>query len=334
MSFSSNLMFRATRGQAHRPLAFALTGALILAVASSPALAAQDAAAPASGQRFAPEVVLSALAAAYPGRFSAPQELEGEWRIDLDGESFSWAEGRLLPAAALGAAAVGATAAGSAATAANRDRQPFYAYPSELPALRTLTPDERLRFQALAAGRDRQPPLRDPSLFDRIWGASDEDSAWARMKATRFLGKSLLFHRDLLEELAAVEAEILERAQSDRGLAAWVEGLGSAGGYIWRDIAGTRSRSYHAYGAAIDLLPAKTGGRAWYWLDARKSGLAWYELPYEKRLSVPAAVVEAFERRGFVWGGKWLYWDLVHFEYRPEILILSGQSPELQPRIR
>jgi hypothetical protein len=25
-----------------------------------------------------------------------------------------------------------------------------------------------------------------------------------------------------------------------------------------------------------------------------------------------------------VWGGKWMLFDTIHFEYRPEILILSG----------
>ncbi|MGW8266533.1 MAG: M15 family metallopeptidase, partial [Longimicrobiales bacterium] len=34
----------------------------------------------------------------------------------------------------------------------------------------------------------------------------------------------------------------------------------------------------------------------------------------------PPAVVEAFERHGFVWGGKWAHFDTMHFEYRPEIL--------------
>ena len=38
----------------------------------------------------------------------------------------------------------------------------------------------------------------------------------------------------------------------------------------------------------------------------------------------PDSFIEAFERRGFVWGGKWFYYDTMHFEYRPEILALNG----------
>ena len=31
-------------------------------------------------------------------------------------------------------------------------------------------------------------------------------------------------------------------------------------------------------------------------------------------------IVEIFERHGFIWGGKWSYYDTMHFEYRPELL--------------
>jgi hypothetical protein len=37
----------------------------------------------------------------------------------------------------------------------------------------------------------------------------------------------------------------------------------------------------------------------------------------------PAAVIGAFEKQGFVWGGKWLFFDTMHFEYRPEILLMA-----------
>ena len=38
----------------------------------------------------------------------------------------------------------------------------------------------------------------------------------------------------------------------------------------------------------------------------------------------PPSFVEVFEQHGFVWGGKWLYFDTIHFEYRPEALIYNG----------
>jgi len=51
----------------------------------------------------------------------------------------------------------------------------------------------------------------------------------------------------------------------------------------------------------------------------------WWSIPFDRRWMIPAAAVEAFERHGFVWGGKWLFFDTMHFEYRPDILLLAGQ---------
>ena len=49
----------------------------------------------------------------------------------------------------------------------------------------------------------------------------------------------------------------------------------------------------------------------------------WQRIPLDERWSPPERVVEIFERHGFVWGGKWGYFDTIHFEYRPEILIYN-----------
>ncbi|MDR1839603.1 MAG: M15 family metallopeptidase, partial [Treponema sp.] len=42
----------------------------------------------------------------------------------------------------------------------------------------------------------------------------------------------------------------------------------------------------------------------------------------------PQKVIKIFETYGFIWGGKWLFFDTMHFEYRPEILIFNGMPPE------
>jgi hypothetical protein len=33
--------------------------------------------------------------------------------------------------------------------------------------------------------------------------------------------------------------------------------------------------------------------------------------------------VEIFEKHGFIWGGRWYHYDTMHFEYRPEILLME-----------
>jgi hypothetical protein len=70
----------------------------------------------------------------------------------------------------------------------------------------------------------------------------------------------------------------------------------------------------HGYGAAIDINVALSD----YWLWERGAG---------PRHQTPAEIVAAFERHGFIWGGKWSHYDTMHFEYRPELLEGSSASP-------
>lgn len=271
-------------------------------------------------KRFSGREVFQALAEAWPGRFSNIQELAGDWIVRLDEEWFRWAGGRLLPL--------------TDKNDGSWDPWPFYYYPKTTSPVRPLDPAELKALETELARRDSAPDHRNPAFFDLLFDAPDHDGAYDRMKTILFFGHEVLVNPDLLEELAAVEREIRDLAKSDASVASWIESIGSVDGFAWRSIAGTVSRSMHSYGAAIDIVPKKSRGLSWYWLDARNSGLVWYELPRSRRIPVPAKVVEAFERRGFVWGGKWFYWDLVHFEYRPDILLLNGFSPAVQKEAR
>ena len=85
----------------------------------------------------------------------------------------------------------------------------------------------------------------------------------------------------------------------------------SAGTFNCRPVAGTHRLSMHAYGAAIDLNTKF--GDYWLWSTAKGGDVLW-------RNRLPLAIVEIFERHGFIWGGKWYHFDTLHFEYRPEII--------------
>lgn len=83
------------------------------------------------------------------------------------------------------------------------------------------------------------------------------------------------------------------------------------GTFNYRVIAGTNRLSPHSFGTAIDLKSNKSD--YWKW-TSRIEG--------EKRLnSYPREVVKIFENNNFIWGGKWGKFDILHFEYRPEIII-------------
>ena len=103
----------------------------------------------------------------------------------------------------------------------------------------------------------------------------------------------------------------------------------SLGTYQWRNIAGTRRLSMHALGVAIDFKLPDTLGRYWRW-DTVSQGQT-RKFPSEILLDTDFnQIVNIFESKGFVWGGKWWHYDSIHFEFRPE-LTLPGCGRGLFP---
>jgi len=90
------------------------------------------------------------------------------------------------------------------------------------------------------------------------------------------------------------------------------------GTYNCRSIAKTDRASPHAFGIAIDIAAAHS--HYWLWSRPDANGRIVYknEIPWE--------IVRVFEKHGFIWGGKWYHYDTMHFEYRPEMLIVVSPS--------
>ena len=86
----------------------------------------------------------------------------------------------------------------------------------------------------------------------------------------------------------------------------------TAGTYNCRAIAKTDRMSMHAYGAAIDINTTYT--TYWQWAKPAADGT------FKWSNQIPPEIVSAFERHGFIWGGRWYHYDTMHFEYRPELL--------------
>jgi hypothetical protein len=259
------------------------------------------------------EAVMKALAAAYPDRAGSAEYRNGDWAIPVRGVFYYYAGGRLLPEDLL-------------ARAEEYDPQPFYSYPAELPPWKAPEPEDADRYRNFTERRQAHPPKRSHHFYDALWRASTKEEAYDRVKTIRLFGRSVMVHYSIMEELALVEERILTEAKTNPAVRQWINSLSTLDSWNWRSIADTQSRSFHAYGAAIDLLPASTGGRETYWLWTARSNAEWWTIPYEKRFHPPDAVIKAFEAYGFIWGGKWLFYDTMHFEYRPEIIILSGMS--------
>ena len=91
------------------------------------------------------------------------------------------------------------------------------------------------------------------------------------------------------------------------------------GTYHWRTIAGADRPSPHSFGIAIDFTLPKRLHQYWLWDRAKDGGGPTYPAEVLEDAAM-RAIVEVFEKHGFIWGGKWYHYDLMHFEYRPELL--------------
>lgn len=182
----------------------------------------------------------------------------------------------------------------------------------------------------------RSPPFRSEPTYSRdflehLFGGTEEEIRKHGVSAD-FLDHKVFVNAYCLEPLQAVEEDIRKAALSDPEVADWVRDIKIAYSFIDKNVAGSRGRSHHAWGMAIDLVPSSYGGKQVYWRWSRVFNReTWSRIPVEERWSPPQAVIEAFEGHGFVWGGKWLRFDNIHFEYRPEILAYNRMMRQMLP---
>ena len=166
-------------------------------------------------------------------------------------------------------------------------------------------------------------PVYCTDLLESLWG-DEETEIREHGSSVTFLDHRMFVNDLLIEPLAAVERDLREAARRDASVADWMAELDVTYSFISRKIAGSPTRSHHGWGLAVDFVPESYEGGHVYWRWSRvfeKQG--WDRIPLEERWSPPRAVVEIFERRGFVWGGKWAHFDVIHFEYRPEIILYN-----------
>lgn len=169
------------------------------------------------------------------------------------------------------------------------------------------------------------PPGFDPgrarpqALFMALYGGT-RGAVRGRCVTVGFAGRGVLFNarfgaaRALARVWRRIEAELPQHPE-------WRDALQPLGGTLaWRRIAGTKRLSLHSFGLAIDLNPHLP-----YWRTEPRPE----EAP-ARRAAFPPEILAAFEAEGFLWGGKWASFDLMHFEYRPEMLlkarVLQGQA--------
>ena len=267
---------------------------------------------PALAEASTGEREVQSLAAAWPDRIVETAQRSSDWMLRIGDDWFAWAHGRLLPEA-------------DRAQWQEFAALPFYPYPLELPPLPELDEQTASRLRQRVRDNQMNPPRRNEAFLSALLQAPNRTETEARLISVEVAGFTVTVHERLREPLGLAGKELMSLRLTDPDVAAFLKGIREMNGYNYRFVEGTRSRSFHSYGLAIDLIPKSYKGRNAYWRWAMTETPDWWTIPYAKRWMLPLPVVQAFEHQGFVWGGKWLYFDTMHFEYRPEILLLARQ---------
>lgn len=265
------------------------------------------------------ELVITAFYQAYPDKISqiGYDRNIGDWYLIADSEKFFWANGRLLP---------------EQIQTESAQWRPYvdYQYPWELadPADFSEETIQKITEASDSDKRGNAPPY-NIEFYDALYDGKTRNAMESHIITVTFLGKTVSVHEDITGKLRLVEQDITAAAQTNQEVQTFIDNLLSVEGYNWREIADSQSRSNHSWGIAVDILPVGWGQKNLYWNWISYWNDEWMLIPLDRRWTPPKAVVDIFESHGFIWGGKWALWDNMHFEYRPELLLLREWT---QPR--
>ena len=226
----------------------------------------------------------------------------------LKAYDFYWANGSMLPESEL----------------KNRDNYwpILYGYSKELADPADFSDEERARIKDFGSTESRKNGAGTPMFFfDAIYDSQSRRTLEQHIVRLSFLGNRTNVHERLREPLRRVEEKVFALAKSDSEVQAFLDNLKSNDAYQWRIIDGTNRKSFHSLGIAIDVLPKSQGGKQIFWSWAKdKYPDTWMLVPLKNRWMPPASVIRVFEEEGFIWGGKWMIYDNMHFEYHPELI--------------
>ena len=240
---------------------------------------------------------------------------QNDWQLQITADNRSatlyWADGKFLPLEEL----------------ADKDLySPFlYKYPKEIPDPKNFSQEDITRINEFTDPQNRTESKGTPQfLYNLIYNVESRVTTESHIKTHNFIGKKTNAHEFIHDKLDLVQSDIIEASKTDSEIEAFLDKLLSADSYAWRVISDSGNRSFHSMGLAIDVLPKGWGQKNLYWawrrdIDPDK----WMLLDLERRWMPPAKVIDIFEKHGFIWGGKWIIWDNMHFEYRPEVILYN-----------
>ncbi|MDE5897812.1 MAG: M15 family metallopeptidase [Treponemataceae bacterium] len=251
-----------------------------------------------------------------------------DWRIRIsvpqaDGsarhETLWWCGSRLLPEEQL---------------SARQDFRPMlYSYPDAVPDPAGFSDEfiESIRERTSSESR-KNGPASPPYFFDAVYDCATQAAAESHIKRVDFLNRSVNVHEKLEAPLKRVSERILALAGEDEEIRQFLETLVRTDGFQWRTVRDTSARSFHSIGLAVDILPRGYYQRIIYWNWQKQiDPEGWMLTPLSKRWTPPEQVIRIFEEEGFIWGGKWMVWDNMHFEYHPELILFNARRTPPAP---
>ncbi|MBQ5999405.1 MAG: M15 family metallopeptidase [Treponema sp.] len=206
---------------------------------------------------------------------------------------------------------------------ANKDkyRSMLYLYSTEIPDPKNFTEADIAEIKDFTSSENRRNgAIEPPFLYDIIYNCISRAHTEEQIVKVNFLTKSINVHKNIAEKIEKISNKITA-LPPDNELQTFFSTLSRTDGYAWRSVRDTQSRSFHSLGLAIDILPKGYYQKIIYWgWQKQIHPKDWYMTPLSKRWTPPKQIIELFREEGFIWGGTWIVWDNMHFEYRPELL--------------
>ncbi len=262
-----------------------------------------------------PDIILNAYKEAYPGLITDVIRGDKDWTMKFsDGKVYYWADGKILPESVL-------------PEAEKYTRYQIYPYNinGRFPESYTEEMIEKLRVKKLDCKKKKLTPGEEGSLYKELFAITSKKSAKKQLTEVKLSGHYITIHNTLAEKIRSIDSRINELAKTDTEVRSYLKNISSIQAFNWRKIAGSDRMSNHCYGIAIDILPKKYWKKTIYWSWEQEKNDNWMLLPQSSLWAPPDSVVKIFLSEGFIWGGNWDRYDTMHFEYRPELLLLSKE---------
>ena len=203
----------------------------------------------------------------------------------------------------------------------------LYSYAEKIADPKDFSPEDIQRIRDYSSKENRANGAKTPPFFyDLLYDCKTRGALETHIIKHTFLGKTTRIHERIKEPLNRIEKKILEEAKINPEVQTFLDNLLSADSYNWREIQDSGNRSFHSLGIALDILPKGWGQKNVYWAWRRDFDKDWMLLPLNRRWTPPNRVIEIFESEGFIYGGKWIIWDNMHFEYHPEIILYNTKQ--------